>query len=611
MVKHRSLSGIACLIAVLGSSALAHAADDQYPLTIGDGQDWHFMTGGDVQVDWRDTSNVGVHINPTVEALYQRKQAFYTKHAFDDFTIEYKVDLRYNAQGAGRAGAILRAQDPNHYYVVYLPHTAQIYRSKNFYVAVAKVEGDGYIRNIKLAWVPNVPSETDRNYDVRVDVRGNRISVRIDGRNVLSVTDDTYRSGLVGLAGQGLFYFKDVKVTGTAVAAPKWDRKATIPNYSFRLPVGSKYMPSGCIAPNGDVLIGAGRALLRSSDKGKTWTKTQLPEHMSHIHDYGSPMFRTPDDRLVVLSKRSKKLPDELARLKASGDEGSVWEEGPTPHIMRHESTDSGDTWSEGVPGKVLGNWTDEHRNHNEISQYGSVVQTADGTLVLFCYAGYPRTVDKAAMRTEVRGRKIDIHTWGSYDYKAFAIRSTDGGLTWSAPIEIDQPRAGATRYAEQDVPRGAITGAFDFTEVTGVAIGNRIMATVRPIFGSLMWQCWSDDSGDNWDAASRTTFPGHAQFMIRLDSGAILCAHRFPNLSINISRDDGLNWDEGAIVADELWAMGCMIEIEPDLVLCVYMENLLSDDANLLAQFFRVTPDTIVPVAPKDIASVSRTESR
>ena len=101
------------------------------------------MTGGDVQVNWRDTSEVGIHINPTVEALHERKRAFYTKEAFDDFTITYKVNLRYNAQGAGRAGAILRAQDPNHYYLVYFPHTAQIYRSKNFYAAVAKVEGDG------------------------------------------------------------------------------------------------------------------------------------------------------------------------------------------------------------------------------------------------------------------------------------------------------------------------------------------------------------------------------------------------------------------------------------------------------------------------------------
>ena len=598
---------MACVIAVLGLSAVAHAADTQYKLTIGDGRDWHFVTGGDVQVAWRDTSNVGVGINPTHEALYQRKRAFYTARAFDDFTIEYTVNLRYNAQGAGRAGPILRAQDPNHYYLVYLPHTGQIYRSKNFYVAVAKVEGDGYIRNIKLAWVPNVPSETDRDYAVRVDVRGNRISVRVDGRDVLSVTDDTYRSGLVGLAGQGLYYFKDVKVTGTALAPRKWDRRATIPDESFRLPVGSKYMPSGCIAPNGDVLLGAGRELLRSSDKGKTWTKTELPEHMSPIHDYGSPMFRTRDDRLVVLSKYSKKLPDQLAKMKAAGDEGSIWEEGPTPHIMRHESTDSGMTWSEGVAGKVLGNWTDEHRNHNEISQYGSVVRTADGTLVLFCYAGYPRAVDTAAMRTEVRGRKIDINTWGASDYKAFAIRSTDGGLTWSAPIEIDQPRSGAHRYAEHNVPRGAITGSFDFTEVTGVAIGNRIMATVRPIYSPFMWQCWSDDSGATWDAASRTTFPGHAQFMLRLASGAILCAHRFPNLSINISRDDGLNWDEGTVIADELWAMGCMIEVEPNLVLCVYMENLLSEDANLLAQFFRVTPDSIVPVAPGEIAARSR----
>ena len=607
---YRALLGIACLVPVPGASDRAHAEGDEYALTIADGHDWHFMTGGDVQVDWRDTSNVGVHINPTIDALHERKRAFYTRHAFDDFTIDYRVNLRYNAQGAGRAGAILRAQDPTHYYLVYFPHSGQIYRSKSFFVAIARVDGDEYIRNLKLAWVPNIPAETDRDYDVSVDVRGSRISVRVDGRNALSVTDDTYRSGLVGLAGQGLFYFEHVKVAGTALAAPAWDRDATIVDYSFRLPVDSKYMPSGCIAPNGDVLIGANRTLLRSSDRGRTWTTTQLPEHMAPVHDYGSPMFRTPDDRLVVLNKRSKKLPDQLAQMEASGDKGSVWEQGPAPHIIRHESADSGHTWSQGVVGKVLGNWSDEHRDHSEISQYGNVVQTADGSLVLFCYAGYPRAVGAAAMRAKVRGRSIDIHTWGAYDYKAFAIRSTDGGLTWSAPIEMDQPRAGGTRYAEHDVPRGAITGSFDFTEPYGVAIGTRIMATVRPIYSPYMWQCWSDDSGATWDAASRTTFPGHAQFMIRLDSGAILCAHRFPNLSINVSRDGGLNWDEGTIVADELWAMGCMIEIEPNLVLCVYMEDLLNDDANLLAQFFRVTADTIMPVAPWDITPTPLTDS-
>ena len=159
---------------VLSSSSYVGADDGQHVLRIGDGKDWHCMTGGDVQVDWKDTQN---GIDPMIDKLYERKRAFYAKHAFDDVTIDFKVNLRYNAQGAGRAGVILRAQDPTHYYLVYLPHSAQVYRAKNFWVAVAKVEGDEYIRNLKLVWVPNVPAETDRWYDVRVEAKGSKPSL--------------------------------------------------------------------------------------------------------------------------------------------------------------------------------------------------------------------------------------------------------------------------------------------------------------------------------------------------------------------------------------------------------------------------------------------------
>ena len=36
---------------------------------------------------------------------------------------------------------------------------------------------------------------------------------------------------------------------------------------------------------------------------------------------------------------------------------------------------------------------------------------------------------------------------------------------------------------------------------------------------------------------------------MIRLQSGAILCGHRHPQYSINVSHDNGLNWDGGALI--------------------------------------------------------------
>lgn len=207
------------------------------------------------------------------------------------------------------------------------------------------------------------------------------------------------------------------------------------------------------------------------------------------------------------------------------------------------------------------------------------MLETADGTLLRFQLG-----------RAQAEGEPFtDVRTWGSIHCKACVIRSTDGGTSWSAPIELDRP-------SWCNAKRGSIPGSLDFTEPTGVAIGNKITVLIRPVYSPMMWQCWSSDSGATWDAASRATFPGYAQSMIRTRSGAILCAHRYPQYSVNISYDDGLSWDDGTIIDYPAWAMGCMIEVEPDIVLSTYMNAQRT--MPLLAQLFRVTPKGIRPVA-------------
>ena len=127
------------------------------------------------------------------------------------------------------------------------------------------------------------------------------------------------------------------------------------------------------------------------------------------------------------------------------------------------------------------------------------------------------------------------------------------------------------------------------------MAIGNTVTVTIRPVYSHQMWQCWSYDAGKTWDAASRTTFPGYAQSMIRTASGAILVAHRNPNYSVNVSRDDGVNWDAGTVIDYPAWAMGCAVEVEPNVVLITYMNA--NRDAPLLAQRVRVTDQRIEPL--------------
>jgi hypothetical protein len=181
-----------------------------------------------------------------------------------------------------------------------------------------------------------------------------------------------------------------------------------------------------------------------------------------------------------------------------------------------------------------------------------------------------------------------DVRTWSATHCKAFAIRSTDAGKCWSAPIELDQPTWVGSK-------RGDFPGSLDFTEPTGVAIGNQVMVLIRPIYSPTMWQCWSPDGGATWDAAARTTFPGYAQSLVRTRSGAILCAHRYPHYAVNISRDDGLNWDEGTVIDYPVWAMGCLVEVEPDVVLCAYMNA--NRNQPLLTQLIQVTPAGLKPV--------------
>ena len=124
--------------------------------------------------------------------------------------------------------------------------------------------------------------------------------------------------------------------------------------------------------------------------------------------------------------------------------------------------------------------------------------------------------------------------------------------------------------------------------------MGEVVMVTIRPVYSREMWQCWSHDGGKTWDAAARTTFPGYAQSMIRTRSGAIVCAHRNPNYSVNISYDNGLNWDAGTVIDYPAWAMGCMVELQPNVVLCTYMN--WQREAPLLGQIFKVADSGIVP---------------
>ncbi len=561
------------VLVVCGLGVTAFGAQRTLEIGLGNAGQWAF---GDDDA-WNEADDGEIRsFEYTVKKSYFSqgrlyRQAIYTAEAFADIVAEFDYFADYRQNGHGSAGLILRAADATHYYLVYFPWGGQQMRAKNFWAAVAKVNGDGYIHNIKMAIVPGVVSETERWYHARVEVVGNRISVLVNGRRAVEVTDDTYTAGFVGLAGHGYHGFKNVLITGQPLSPPDWDDSVWMHQQGSEIPTSpgradwdtkvafnSKIMPSLVTLPNGEVLLAAGYNMLRSKDHGRTWGKPEpLPQKLAGVGDYGNTMFATAAGRLIVQYFRSRKQV-----------------EGPLPRIGISESMDDGKTWSDITWSKVAEDWP---QFPAAMGPYGPLVETSDGTLVRFIMGG----------AGEKDARYDDVGTWGAIHAKGYAIRSTDGGRSWSAPVDLDRPRSFAK-------PRGQIPGTLDLTECTGVAIGNTITVLVRPIYSAGMWQCWSDDAGASWDSAARATFAGYAQSMIRTRSGAIVCAHRYPQYSINVSRDDGLNWDQGTIIDNPAWAMGAMTEVEPDVVLCVYQNE--PQDLPLRVQRIRITPGGITP---------------
>jgi hypothetical protein len=522
-------------------------------LKVGDGSQWQFSGA-----PWQENGDGDIS-PPDQRNLHSR--AFFRTKSFSDFSAEFEFNPRYREVGTGGAGFILRATDPNNFYAVYFPWGAQAMRGKHFLASIVKVDGDGYMRALKSDWVPNVISEVDRWYKVKVVATGSHVEVWVDGFRAVSTSEVSNASGAVGLIGYGWYTFRNLKVTGLSTPLNDWPTKAVVPVHSAEVKLTSKYSQSACVAPNGDVLLASGDQMLRSKDRGRTWSEPEvLPSFLGVVGDLGNCMFRAKDGRLLVQIIRGADNPDT----------------NNPPTILMSESVDNGVNWSEPIASTVESGWPESVK----LYPGGSIIQNDDGTLIRFLYGAVLDGRDNGS-----------IATWGNWTkYKALAIRSSDGGKSWSKPIELDRPA-----FTAQDT-RGTISGSLDFTEVAGVALGNRVMTLIRPVYSPYMWQCWSADSGANWDSAARTTFTGYGgPWLVRTQNGTLVCGHRTPHFALHLSSDGGLNWDEGTVIDYPAWANGTALEVEPNLLLCSYMN--WDQSQPLIVQLVRVHPNRVEPL--------------
>jgi len=499
--------------------------------------------------------------------------AFFTEKVFSDFEAEF--EFRWENVICG-AGFVFRAQDARHYYMVHFPCTGQQYRAEYFWAAISKVDESGWVKVLKMELVSGTPSEIGTWHKVRLVVEANEIRLWVNGRPFPVVVDDTHPGpGCVGLesysgtGGGPRSCFRGLRIRGKVEPVPGWDETIQPVQNWFYPTLENTYgnvhhLSSITRAPNGELLMKLAcgdefhggqdntPVLIRSSDNGRTWSAMQkLPDRLLH-----GALHTTHDDRLLQMS-----VPDE-------------W-----PHpILIAESQDNGRTWSEYQQCGTLGFPEDV-----DLAYVISLLETRNGDLVLFILNHSTKALTSGGPHQW--GDKEPDHPWGDY-----CIRSTDGGRTWSAPVNLNGPKP------EGFEDRGMIKKHFGSEVSAAETREGKIVAFVRPFYEPVMWETWSVDGGQTWTPAHRGPFGMWAchNSMLRTASGALVIAGRHPGLAFNLSYDDGMTW-RCYRFDTTFWANGFVCEIEPNVVM--YASTAKYSDPHVRVHLFRITSEGPEPV--------------
>ncbi len=556
--KLTTVSSVFAVVACVGLSGRAMA------------QDWstlNLQNAGpysDVGGTWQESDGI---ISPP-GAWADEHLTFFKGKAYADF--EAELEFRWQANHCG-AGFIVGAQNAGDFYLVDFSCCGQQFRAKHFWAAVSKMENSGWLKTLKTDMIRGVSSELGGGsnfvgpwHKARIVVAGNQIRLWVDRRPFPVVTVDGLKPGYVGLEswtyhgnpGSG---FRNLRIRGTAAPAPAWDNAiAPAQNWFNPWPVGTGQqwitgLTDGGIAKcaNGSLLMNIGGTLLRSADLGRTWQQVQAKGWES-----GSQLVGLQNGKVLAF--------------KSTG--GSMKDSEYVPGtIKRSVSEDNGDTWT---PYELAqqGAWKPDRPMilHPMIG----IIELKDGTLVGFHAANHPSW--------QLMG-KGGVFEWGTIHTTGFSSRSTDQGKTWSTPVPLDGP------------PGAGIT--MDNCEyLSNIQTKNGdLLSLGRPIYSPWMWEVWSTDNAVSWGPSTRGPFCMYATASPprATASGALIVAGRMPGgQGAYVSHDDGMTW-QGYRVGTDMWAMGSMLEVKPDVVLYVYMDTR---GTYARAQFLRVTPKGLEP---------------
>ena len=534
-----------------------------------DGRDrWTF-----VPVDWQDGADGGLQPatgsrDHSGAGMQGYRFAFRTDDAYEDFRTCFQA--RHD-RGHCDLGLVFRAANTHDFYVFHLPCCGQAYRAQHFWGALSRMDESGYLRIQRLAMIPRVNSLLNVWHDIEVDVRGDTLSVLVDGRGEFEASGLEIRPGAVGMFMFNEAGIRNLQIEGTPVADAPWEDTGPQPINWFYPYRGEEYgvwqKPQSLLRTvTGELVLvfcvqerpyeGKTTFLsIRSRDNGRTWDEPE-PMRGSGDDPWGmkGKFHQFPDGKMRCLTATEEggfalhDVSDDLRELSAP----RPLDLGPPP---------------DGIPQLHMGPQV--------------FLNQSDGTVQLFLYGSHESSMAAA-----------EIYTWGSHHCQAYTCRSTDNGRTWSPLTNID----GAVN------PEGnPVQGSLDLTEVCCAEPSpGTLAALIRPIYSPWMWETWSRDGGITWSPCLRGPFPGYATpAMLKTASGAILVAHRLPGCAIHASFDGGMSWDQGTMIDSSIWVMGSMLEVEPDLVLYVSYDSF---ESRMRAQFIRVADGRLDPVRLQDM---------
>jgi len=535
---------------------------------------------------WREKAGVlypPVYCNPLFDRGEQMPPEYYCEYArleyaypttevFSDVDARITFEQRYAYKKS--CGIVLRAIDSVRFYAVEAVDMGR--KGHDYRVSLILHDGRGYLTEIACGYAPHsVQADavihgriTDRRMweasspdpaTLRVVTEGPKIKVLMDGRELFTAEDSTFRAGASGIFAMGPVRILDYRLDGTPAGAAVEPWHIVNEPRLFFYPVpdnaveGYHGSPVLTRSTKGEIILTffqgkagppgsaagvrgntVGVAFTTSADDGRTWSSPKIAYRKEGYSAHGGYcIYPHEDGRWTLLMCGLERVADE--------------QHSPEGRIVSLESTDRGETWSE--PREMILGGKPASSYEMRLRAYSPILRLSDSTLIQswYWYSGSDE---------ERRAR-------------SFVIKSPDDGRTWSAPIFIDNTEFDTNECAIAEVEPG------------------HLVAFMRTLRARNMWRSESRDYGQTWTALVQSTLSATCPLLMARGGALVLAARNGGGNMVTISFDSGHTWTKPRIIL--VGGMGSMIGLSDGRFLLAAV-TWWGNPARIRAHVFRLT---------------------